>query len=228
MTPSLNAIIAATFDKMKAGQTGNGVPTGYAGIDTILAGGLQKGELIIIGARPSMGKTAFMLSLCRHVGASHQVLVLTQEDSHLTLTARHVAAAGLVNLADLRNPAAAPDSMWHGVSQAMDEVRTLRIDTDDQAGLTLADVRRKIQQTKRKHGELALVVIDYKTGTHVPATQHNVPETYLLQMKAYQALLQQIHPGKTIRCALVWTAAPALMWCDEAVSTTHWPQRAAS
>ena len=135
--------------------------TGLFDLDRLTAGGGRPGELWVIGARPSMGKTAFMLSLCRHVGASNQVLVLTQEDSLLTLTARHIAAAGLVNLADLRNPKAAPDSMWRGVATAMDELKCLRIDTDDQVGLTLADVRRKIQATRRKHGELALVVVDY-------------------------------------------------------------------
>jgi replicative DNA helicase len=159
----MSDLAVAFLDDLEARASGRTLAysTGLFDLDRLTAGGGRPGELWVIGARPSMGKTAFMLSLCRHVSASHQVLVLTQEDSHLTLTARHVAAAGLVNLADLRNPAAAPDSMWHGVAMAMDEVRALRIDTDDQAGLTLADVRRKIQQTKRKHGELALVVIDY-------------------------------------------------------------------
>lgn len=135
--------------------------TGLFDLDRLTSGGGRPGELWVIGARPSMGKTAFMLSLCRHVGASNQVLVLTQEDSLLTLTARHIAAAGLVNLADLRNPTAAPPSMWKGVASAVDEVSALRIDSDDQVGLTLAEVRRKIQQTKRRRGELALVVVDY-------------------------------------------------------------------
>ena len=135
--------------------------TGLADLDRLTAEGGRPGELWVIGARPSMGKTAFMLSLCRHVGASHPVLVLTQEDSLLTLVARYVAAAGGINLADLRNPQAAPASMWEALHGAIDELSLLRIDTDDQVGLSLADVRRKIQQTKRRRGELALVVIDY-------------------------------------------------------------------
>lgn len=151
------------LDDLQARADGqvHAISTGLADLDRLTAEGGRPGELWVIGARPSMGKTAFVLSLCRHVGAGHQVLVLTQEDSLLALTARYVAAAGRVNLADIRNPRAAPASMWQGVAGAVDEVSTLRVDMDDQVGLSLADVRRKIQQTQRRHGALSLVVVDY-------------------------------------------------------------------
>lgn len=135
--------------------------TGLADLDKLTAGGARRGELWVIGARPSMGKTAFVLQLCRHVGVAHQVLMLTQEDSLLSSTARFVAAAGGVNLADLRNPMAAPQTMWHGVTEGVQELQPLHVTMDDQTGLNLADVRRKAQQVKRKHGRLDLVVVDY-------------------------------------------------------------------
>lgn len=69
----------------------------------------------------------------------------------------------------------------------------------------------------------AVVVVDYKTGSHVPATPEAAPEGYRLQMKVYKALLQPLYPERKIRSALLWTAIPALMWMDEAVDATPWP-----
>jgi replicative DNA helicase len=66
-----------------------------------------------------------------------------------------------VNLADLRNPQGAPESMWHGVAKAVDELRPLRVMMDDQAALNIADVRRKVQQVTRRHGPLKLLIVDY-------------------------------------------------------------------
>ncbi|WP_457329741.1 replicative DNA helicase [Rhizobacter sp. P5_C2] len=135
--------------------------TGLKDLDHCTAGGGRPGELWVIGARPSMGKTAACLTLSRNVGRKHQVLMLTQEDSLNSLTARQVAAAGRVNLADLRNPQRAPESMWEGVTEGVDALGKLHIAMDDQAALSIMDVRRKIQQVKRRHKRLSLVIIDY-------------------------------------------------------------------
>lgn len=135
--------------------------TGLTDLDKLTAGGARRGELWVVGARPSMGKTAFVLQLCRHVGVAHQVLMLTQEDSLLSSTARFVAAAGQVNLADLRNPMSAPPGMWAGVTSGVEELQPLHVTMDDQTGLGLADVRRKAQQVKRRHGRLDMVIVDY-------------------------------------------------------------------
>jgi replicative DNA helicase len=137
------------------------IQTGLKDLDHCTAGGGRPGELWVIGARPSMGKTAICLTLSRNVGRKHHVLMLTQEDSLNSLTARQVAAAGRVNLADLRNPRNAPESMWEGVSEGIDALGKLHIAMDDQAALSIMDVRRKIQQVKRRHKKLDLVIIDY-------------------------------------------------------------------
>ncbi|KRB18638.1 DnaB-like helicase C-terminal domain-containing protein [Rhizobacter sp. Root16D2] len=137
------------------------IQTGLKDLDHCTAGGGRPGELWVIGARPSMGKTAASLTLSRNVGRKHQVLMLTQEDSLNSLTARQVAAAGRVNLADLRNPQRAPQSMWEGVTEGVDALGKLHIAMDDQAALHIMDVRRKIQQVKRRHKRLSLVIVDY-------------------------------------------------------------------
>lgn len=159
----LGALAATFIDELQARADGHtdAFSTGLRDLDRLTSEGGRRGELWVIGARPSMGKTAFSLSLSRAVGVGHQVLMLTQEDSLGMLTARHVAAAGRVNLAHIRNPRTAPNSMWQGVTDGVTELVPLRIAMDDQAGLSLADVRRKVQQVKRRHGDCALVVVDY-------------------------------------------------------------------
>lgn len=137
------------------------IETGLTDVDWLFDGGLRAGELFVLGARPSMGKSAFVLTLCRNIGGHHPVLMMTMEDSLRTLVSRMVASAGRVNLADLRNPKRAPDSMWAGLTDGVQALGSLRIDLDDQGGLTLMDMRRKIQQSKRRRGSLGLVVVDY-------------------------------------------------------------------
>jgi len=79
----------------------------------------------------------------------------------MMLVSREVAAAGRVNLADIRSPEKAPDSMWTGVSDAMEVLRPLHLFIDDRPALKLADVRRKALQVKRRSGDLLMVVVDY-------------------------------------------------------------------
>ncbi len=148
------------LERRADGET-DAIATGLLDLDKLTGEGGRRGELWVIGARPSMGKTAFVLSLSRSVGIKHRALMLTQEDSLMSLTQRHVAAAGRVNLAWLRSPKNAPDAMWHGVVQGVGELMPLHLSMDDQGSLKLADVRRKVQQVKRRHGDCAMVVIDY-------------------------------------------------------------------
>ncbi len=158
-------MMVAYLDRINAlcESTGSGdtMPTGLADLDRLTAGGGRRGELWVVGARPSMGKTAFTGQVSRKVAGSHGALFISMEDSEAALMGRQVAAVGGINLADLRAPKGAPQDMWPKLVDATDELRRLALFMDDQGGLTLADVRRKVQQTKRRHKGLGLVVVDY-------------------------------------------------------------------
>lgn len=142
------------------GNAAPGIATGLADLDHLTSGGIWPGELWVIGARPSMGKSAMSLTLARNIARSHSVLFLSQEDSMRTLVSRLVAAAGRVNLRHLRNPHGAPQDIWSGISDGLEQLRPLQLRIDDQSSLRLADVRRKIQQVKRRQA-LHVVFVDY-------------------------------------------------------------------
>lgn len=156
------SVLGSWLDELQAMASGQSpaMATGLVDLDRITSGGIWPGELWVIGARPSMGKSAMSLTLARNMAADYSALFLSQEDSLRMLLARMVAAAGRVNLADLRNPHRATGDIWSGVTDGVERLRTLNLRVDDQAALTLLDVRRKIQQVKRRHG-LHVVFIDY-------------------------------------------------------------------
>jgi replicative DNA helicase len=159
----MDEVLAPWLDHLNDVASGNarpGMQTGLIDLDRLTSGGIWRGELWVIGARPSMGKSAMSLTIARNMAREYSVLFLTQEDSQRTLVSRMVASAGRVNLADLRNPYGKPNEMWAGVTEGVDALRQLNLRIDDQASLRLLDVRRKIQQVKRKHG-LDVVMIDY-------------------------------------------------------------------
>lgn len=159
----MNELVRRFVDELNDRYEGkdSAIGTGLEDLDRLTGGGGRPGELWVLGARPSMGKSAFVLSLARHVGTAHGVLLLTMEDSAMSATARHVAAAGRINLADLRNPRGAPESMWSALTAAVEGLAALHVYMDDQPALTVADVRRKLQQVTLRHEAPRLLVIDY-------------------------------------------------------------------
>lgn len=147
----------------ESGGDGFAIATGLHKVDRLTSGGMRPGELWVIGARPSMGKTALTLTVSRNTSAAHGVLMLTQEDSAQSMVMRQVAAQGRVNLSHLRAPhhPDVPNAMWSGVTDAVDALKDRRMYIDDQPGLSLADVRRKVQQVRRRDAELRVVIVDY-------------------------------------------------------------------
>lgn len=137
------------------------IPTGWEDCDRLFSGGARRGELIVIGSRPSMGKTGVCHTLARNFARHVPVLALSMEDSLHMLVSRQMAATGRINLADLRNPPQASGPLWEGVTRGLEALRELPIDVDGQASLTLRDVRRKAQFVRSRRGDLGVVILDY-------------------------------------------------------------------
>jgi replicative DNA helicase len=117
----ISALLPEFIDRLQQRSEGkdDAVATGLADVDRLLGGGFRGGELVVIGARPSMGKSALSLAFARSMSSGGVVLVLSMEDSALMLVARQIAASGRINLADIRTPARAPQSMWERVPEAV-------------------------------------------------------------------------------------------------------------
>lgn len=135
-------------------------PTGLRDLDRLLGGGLREGELMVLGARPKMGKTALMLAMQRAMAQDYSTLVLSQEMPVNELMSRHAAAVGRINLSDLRRPDQANDDVWERVADAMERLGALHMAFDDTRALTLLDVRRKAMQAKRRRG-LDVMFVDF-------------------------------------------------------------------
>ena len=136
-----------------------GIATGFADIDRLLNGGPNRGALVILGARPSMGKTALALNIDTHAAETHSVLFLSQEMQNGELLDRAVAALGSIPLSTVIRGDFS-DGDWNNFTVANVKLNAMGLHLDDQPALTLLDVRSKARLVKRKHG-LDLLVVDY-------------------------------------------------------------------
>jgi len=154
--------VVAFLDRITAEAEGKTqvISTGLHDLDRQLAGGGRRGELFVVGARPKMGKTALTLQMGRNIARAHGVLMCSMEMPLYELTSRNVAALGNINLAHMRSPDRMPDAAWSGMSEAVEQMRGLKLMLDDQPALKLLDVRRKVMNAKRRMG-CEVVIIDY-------------------------------------------------------------------
>jgi len=160
---SVEAVIArhlAMLERRSEGQD-RGLSTGFPYLDKRLSGGLREGQLILIAARPAMGKTALALQIAAHAAAAGTTtLFCSQEMSESDLADRLLALQGRLPVERIISGSLHGDD-WDRVGHAMREMQQMPLYLDEQPALTLLDVRNKARQVKRKAGGLGLVVVDY-------------------------------------------------------------------
>lgn len=161
---SLENILDESFERLdelhKDKGSIRGVPTGYKDLDNILAG-LQKSDLIILAARPSLGKTALALNIAHNVAlkSSQSVLLFSLEMSKEQLVDRLLAAESGVNAWNLRTGNMS-DSDFEKIGQAMGSLSEADIYIDDSPGITVSDLRTKARREAHKH-PIGLIIVDY-------------------------------------------------------------------
>lgn len=136
------------------------ISTGIRGLDQLLNGGLRRGEMMVIGARPKHGKTALALALARAMAREYGVLFISQEMPVLQLMHRHTAAMGAIDLGRILRADPTDVELQTNVAEAADRLRRLHLVHDDQAAQSLMDVRRKAIKVKREHG-LDVLFVDF-------------------------------------------------------------------
>ncbi len=138
-----------------------GLATGYVDLDRMTSG-LQPGELIIIAARPSMGKTALAMNIVEHVtlNLKKTAAVFSMEMSGTQLALRMIGSVGRVDQHKLRS-GTFEESEWPKLVDAVGKLNDANIHIDDTAGLNTLEVRTRARRLHRETGGLNLIVVDY-------------------------------------------------------------------
>lgn len=151
------------LDQRFQGQAPNpGIPTGLTDLDAILNGGIRRGALATLGARPGMGKSALGETIALHAAlARYGTLFLSMEMPELEVTERAIANVGRISATTLaRADASLGDDGWPRVTHAVQRLQETSLFIDDEPGLSLLQVVTKSRAVKRKSG-LDLLVVDY-------------------------------------------------------------------
>ncbi len=138
-----------------------GVPTGFKDLDQYLSG-LQKSDLIILAARPSMGKTTLALDIARQAASKHNIptVIFSLEMSSQQLVDRMLAAESRVNAWNLRTGNLSSEKDFAQIRDSLDRLAKAPIFIDDQAGNSMARMRSVCRRVKASNG-IGLVIVDY-------------------------------------------------------------------
>lgn len=180
---SVGTVVEMTLDKItklyenKAGLTG--LPTGFRDLDRMTAG-LQPSDLILVAARPSMGKTAFTLNIAQNVGVRQHktVAFFSLEMSQEQLVQRLLCQIAHIDSQKLRTGQLNSDEEWTRLTDACDKLYESPIYIDDTPGISVAEMRSKARRLKSEHG-LDLIIVDYlqlMQGRNAESRQQEISE----------------------------------------------------
>lgn len=162
---AMRDVVYETIDRINELQRHKGiltgVSTGFKDLDN-LTSGLQKSDLILVAARPSMGKTAFTLNIAQNVAmkSKKNVAFFSLEMSKTQLVARVLAAVAGINSGRIRNGQLSQED-WGKAINALNDLADAPLYIDDTSGLTPQLMKKKLRRLIQEHGELGLVVVDY-------------------------------------------------------------------
>ncbi len=179
----LAEIIEGTLDELDAiGSRGGqlvGVPTGFANLDR-LTNGLHPGQMIILAARPAIGKSTLGLDLARSAAIKHGLtsVIFSLEMSRNEITMRLLSAESRVSLQAMRTGQLS-DEDWSRIARRTGEVSSAPLFVDDSPNMSMMEIRAKCRRLKQRH-DLRLVIVDYlqlmSSGKRVESRQVEVSE----------------------------------------------------
>ena len=179
----LSEIMEGTLDEIEAiGSRGGsmvGVPTGFTDLDS-LTNGLHPGQLIVVAARPGLGKSTVALDFARSASIRHGLtsVIFSLEMTRNEITMRLLSAEARVGLHHMRTGSLSDDD-WTKLARKMSEVASAPLFIDDSPNMTMMEIRAKCRRLKQRH-DLKLVVVDYlqlmSSGKRVESRQQEVAE----------------------------------------------------
>ncbi len=162
---SMDSLVVELLDRVEEmSQNPNditGVPTGFYDFDRMTSG-LQPGDLIVLAARPSMGKTALAINIAEHVALNEglPVAVFSMEMGASQLAIRIVGSIGRIDQSRLRTGKLNPDE-WPRLTESIEKLRMVSLHIDETPGLTPSELRANARRLARQCGKLGLIVVDY-------------------------------------------------------------------
>ena len=157
----LNQAMAQIDQLYQNDQAITGLPTGFRDLDKITTG-LHEDEMIILAARPAVGKTAFALNIAQNVGTKtdKSVAIFSLEMGAEQLVNRMLCSEGSIDANHLRT-GQLNEEEWQNLIIAMGSLSKAKIYMDDTPGIRMAEIRAKCRRLAREQGELGLIIIDY-------------------------------------------------------------------
>ena len=192
----IKKILYPTFEKIEQLQAAKGgitgVATGFLDLDE-LTGGFQKGDLVIVAARPSMGKTAFVTGVALQAAIAHRVPValFSLEMSKEQLVQRMLCTEAVVDLGRLMRGRLTDDDFVQ-LAQAAGHLNTAPIWVDDSGTLTVLEMRAKARRLKADQPDLGLVVVDYIQLMGVAAAAENRQQEVSAISRGLKALAKEL------------------------------------
>lgn len=193
----IKEILWPTFEKIEQLQNNTssvtGVPTGFPDLDEMTAG-FQPGDLIIVAARPSMGKTAFTLNIAQHaaIAAQKPVAVFSLEMSKESLVQRILCAEGRVDASRLRRGRLLDDE-YARLATAAGYLNTAPIYIDDTPAISVLETRAKARRLKADRPDLAMVIVDYLQLMQGPARSENRQQEVSEISRGLKALAKELN-----------------------------------
>ncbi len=169
-----------------------GIATGYSELDRMTSG-FQKSDLIIIAARPSVGKTAFALNIAQNIGVHTEetVAIFSLEMSKEQLVQRMLSAESHVDSQRLRTGQLLDDE-WPRLTQGMSQLSKAKIFIDDSAMMTVMEMRAKLRRLQSEHG-LGIVIIDYLQLMHSHRRSENRQQEISEISRGLKALARELN-----------------------------------
>ena len=180
---NLNDLMQSTWDEIEAissqDGTASGVPTGFYDLDE-LTNGFQAGQMVIVAARPAVGKSTLALDFCRSASVHNNLtsVIFSLEMSKSEIMMRLLSAEAKVPLGHMRKGDMSDDD-WNKLGTKMGKLSSAPMFIDDSPNMTMMEIRAKARRLKQRH-DLKLIVIDYlqlmSSGKKVESRQVEVSE----------------------------------------------------
>jgi replicative DNA helicase len=161
VNPLLKGAVDRIDELFNSDSTLTGVTTGFKELDEVTSG-LQKSDLIIVAARPSMGKTAFAVNLVENaiMAIDKPVVVFSMEMPASAIIMRMISAVGRIHLSKVLT-GKLDEEDWPKLTSAVSKLKDKALFIDDTPSLTPTEIRSRVRRIAREHGEVAMIMIDY-------------------------------------------------------------------